>query len=435
MWPATLFRNRSAKIAAAYCVALLLSFALLGTLTVFLTDAALHRQIDQKISAEMQRLITIEKTGGTDALALVQTQAETSEKTLLFRYTNPKLNLNLGNFTHVPQHMGWADVSVEPQTSQEQPDQFRVWKQPLGQGELSVASDLDEIENVTDTLAGAFITAGLVAALLALIGGLWFGHYNLKSINQLATTAEAVSAGELSQRMPILHGEDGFDRLSATLNHMLDRNAELLDNQKQITSNIAHDIRTPLTRLRQNLEKTGNRLALEETDRLLTILTALLRIAEIEEGPKREQFQRLDLVGVAQHTIEAYALSFEASGRTLNTEFVPEAWVEGDRDLLLQLFSNLFENLLAHTPKGTAALLTISKIKDHTCLTLSDDGLGVPAAELATIFRRFQRADLSRNSPGHGLGLALVFAISKLHQAELSAVNLNPGFQISLKFK
>jgi signal transduction histidine kinase len=426
MWPVTFLKNRSAKIAGLYAVALILSFVVLGTLTVLLADAALHRQLDQKISAEMQRLITIETTGGIAALA------ETTDKAMLFRYLDKNNNLLLGNFKHVPPHLGWADVSIETTGAHEQPDRFRVLTQILGEGEISVASDLDEIENIRDTLTGAFITAGLVAALLAMIGSMWLGHYTAKSINQLATTAEAITAGELNQRMSTNHGEDGFDRLSATLNNMLDRNAELLEQQKQVTSDIAHDIRTPLARLRQILEQGGNETALKEADRLLDILNSLLRIAELGEGARHAAFSKLDLGALAAQVVEAYASNFEESGRSIALEAKQLYWVEGDKTLLLQLMSNLLENVLAHTPAGTKAIIAIAADAGQIEFSVSDSGLGVSETDLKNIFKRFYRAQKSRTTPGNGLGLALVAAIAKLHGAEVKAERLQPGLKIAV---
>jgi signal transduction histidine kinase len=434
MWPVTLLKNRSAKIAAVYALALILAFALLGTLTVWLTDAALHRQVDLKISAEMQRLITIEKTGGTAALAAVQTLAETNEKTLLFRFFNKQKNLLLGNFTHAPSHLGWADINTDTSGTNEQPDRFRVLTQALGEGEISVASDLDEVENIRDTLTGSFITAGLVAAILAMIGGMWFSHYNSISINQLASTAEAIAGGELKQRMSTTHGEDGFDRLSATLNKMLDRNAELLEQQRRVTSDIAHDIRTPLTRLRQILEQSANDAALTEADRLLDILSSLLRIAELEEGARHAAFAKLDLSSLASQVVDAYETNFEESGRSITLEAGTPVWVEGDKTLVLQLMSNLIENVLAHTPVGTKASLAVSSKAGGAQLSLADNGLGIAGDEVQNIFKRFYRLDKTRASQGNGLGLAVVAAIANLHGAEVKAERLDPGLKISVNW-
>jgi signal transduction histidine kinase len=435
MWSVILLKNRSQKIAAAFALALTLSFALLGTVTVLLTDAALHRQVDQKIMAEMNRLVTIEKTSGLGALAKVQTKFESSEQSLLFRFEDKKQNLVIGNFSQHTLQLGWADVSIEPVDAQEQQDRFRVFTQVLGQGELSVASDIDEIENIKDTLTGAFITAGLVASCLASISAMWFGHFNAKSINQLAATAEAIAGGDVEQRMLTSHGEEGFDRLSATLNTMLDRNLELLESQRRVTSEIAHDIRTPLTRLRQILEKDGNAAALKEADRLLDIFNSLLRIAELEEGARTAAFSKVDLSKLVAEVVDAYANNFEDLGRSIVLSAAPAIWIQGDKTLLMQLISNLLENVLAHTPDGTEARFAVVANLEQIELSVTDNGTGVADDDVKNIFKRFYRSQKSRTSQGNGLGLALVAAIAHLHGAEVGAENLNPGLKIRVVWK
>ncbi len=432
MWPAKYFRSRATRLAAFYAIFLVISFALLAGLTIFLVNTELGIQFDQRISAEMDRLKDIQKTKGTEALLHILKSQETTEKNLLYRYESDAHDIVVGNFKLDIPRLGWVDLNSELTSEQEQPDRFRVFTTAIAGGRLSVASDVDEIENVRDTLAGAFSVAGLAAALLALLGGLWLSRTELKNINQLADTAEAITAGALNQRMPAIANGDGFDRLAVTLNTMLDRNAELLNAQIRVTSDIAHDIRTPLTRLRQNLELNGNVEALKEADRLLDILNSLLRIAELEEGARHSNFERVDLSALAIQVAEAYSSTFEEMGRDLTVIATTPVWCDGDKTLLLQLISNLFENILAHTPEGTKSILSIETTPLDHRITMADDGPGVPESEITKIFRRFTRADSSRITKGNGLGLALVSAIAHLHGADVSATNLRPGLRINV---
>jgi signal transduction histidine kinase len=432
MWPAKYFKSRAARLAAFYAIFLVISFALLGGLTIFLVNTELGIQFDQRISAEMDRLKDIQKTKGTEALLDILKSQETTEKTLLYRYESDAHDIIVGNFKLDIPRLGWVDLNSELTSEQEQPDRFRVFTTAVEGGRLSIASDVDEIENVRDTLAGAFSVAGLAAALLALLGGLWLSRTELKNINQLADTAEAITAGALNQRMPAIENGDGFDRLAVTLNTMLDRNAELLNAQIRVTSDIAHDIRTPLTRLRQNLELNGNAEALKEADRLLNILNSLLRIAELEEGARHSNFERVDLSALATQMADAYSSTFEEMGRDLKVIATTPVWCDGDKTLLLQLMSNLFENILAHTPVGTKSILSVEVTALGHRISMADDGPGVPEGEIAKIFRRFTRADTSRITKGNGLGLALVSAIAHLHGAKVSAANLRPGLRINV---
>ena len=432
MWPAILFKSRATKLAAFYAVYFVLSFALLGALTIFLIDAALRRQIDQKITAETQRLIEIQNTSGTEALLQNLRLQETTEKNLLFHYESENHKVVEGNFVSRISRLGWMDFSSDLTSTEEQPDRFRILTTPIQGGQLSVASDMDEIENVSDTIGGVFSIAALAAVLLALLGGHWLSRNEQRNINQLADTAEAIAAGALNQRMPEIKNGDGFDRLAASLNSMLDRNAELLNAQVRVTSDIAHDIRTPLTRLKQNLERSGNSEAISEADRLLDILNSLLRIAELEDGARHSNFERLDLNALASQVAEAYESSFEEMNREIILDAGPPVWIEGDKTQLLQLIANLFENIVAHTPRGTKAILSVGETCAGIRLMMADNGPGVSESEVTKIFNRFTKADQSRATKGNGLGLALVAAIAHLHGASVTATNLNPGLKIAV---
>jgi signal transduction histidine kinase len=434
MWPVKPLNGMAAKLAAIYVGLFALSVAILGIVSVLMTDAALRRQVDSKISIEMKRLVLLQSTQGEAALVQDIASRATSEKGFSYRFENSGGVVLAGNFVAAPQQAGWFYANGETASEQEAADSFRGLTQAVSGGSLTIADDIDEIENTQNALTGVYLIAGLAAAILAVAGGFWLSRFYLSNVTQLADTAEAITGGDLTRRMPVLKLDDGFDRLSSTLNRMLDRNSELLDNQKQITSDIAHDIKTPLTRLRQKLERDGNHGALEETDHLLDILNSLLRIAEIEEGARREKFTRVDLSQITNHVIEAYAAPFEDSGHSLRLHNLGSVWIEGDRELLFQLVSNLAENVLAHTPQGTSAILSTTCGTGGTALSLEDDGPGVADDVLPHIFRRFYRGDSSRSLPGNGLGLALVRAIAELHGAKIEATNLKPGFRIALNW-
>lgn len=305
---------------------------------------------------------------------------------------------------------------------------------PAGGNLLTIAEDTDEIENIRAVLASVFSLAALCASLLAILGGLWLGRFYTRRLDQLANTAEAITDGAFSRRMPLTQSHDEFDRLSSSLNRMLDRNAALLESQRQITNDIAHDIRTPLTRLRQKLEAGTLDTAIEEADGLLGTLTSMLRIAEIEEGARTASFTAIDLAQIAGKIEEAFATSFEEQGKHLATRTDGEALVQGDPQLLIQLLSNLVDNALVHTPHGTHVLVEVRKTAHETSLAVVDSGPGVPEADMQRIFQRFYRLDRSRNTPGNGLGLSLVSAIANLHGAKLSVANMHPGLKIVLSW-
>src|SRR5439155_4282254 len=204
---------------------------------------------------------------------------------------------------------------------------------------------------------------------------------------------------------------------------MLERIQQLLDGLRQVTSDIAHDLRTPLGRLRQRLEDAHERAtstaeygaateaAIAEADSLLEIFSALLRIAQIEAGAQRSAFTSIDLSALMRSIAEAYAPSAEDSHHKLESLIADGVTLTGDRQLLAQMVSNLVENALTHTPAGCTVRLVLRKVGVRVEIEVSDDGPGIPEAERDKVFDRFYRLDRSRTTAGSGLGLALVKAI------------------------
>ncbi len=420
--------NIGTRLAAVYAVLFCISVAILGLVSAWLMDAALRRQIDTRITAEMVE-ISAKQPLKPAVLARVGNQ-----RGLKLRLETASGELIAGNLPPMGHQSGWFNFGVTESNKAEAPDIFRGLAQSVGETVLIVAADTDEIENMRDILAVVFGLTAIAAALLAVPGGLWLSRYFMSRLNHLADAAQAITDGDFSRRMPVGAGDDEFDRVSNALNQMLDRNATLLENQRQITNDIAHDIRTPLTRLRQKLEAGQSSTALEETDNLLATLTSLLRIAEIEEGERRSAFADVNLSLLVREIGETYAAIFDERGKTLVVTPRSEIFVQGDQKLLAQLLSNLVENVLVHTPPSTRATLDVTASTAVTRLSVSDNGPGVPESETENILRRFYQLDQSRHSGGNGLGLSLVNAIAKLHKAELRVENLHPGLSVTVLF-
>jgi signal transduction histidine kinase len=227
---------------------------------------------------------------------------------------------------------------------------------------------------------------------------------------------------------------------------MLDRIAGLMENLRQVSNDIAHDLRTPLSRLRQDLEEAQKRDltpadfkrviegAVAEADVLLETFAALLRIAQIEAGTRRSAFRSVDLSDVLRTVAEAYAPAVEESGRTLRAETTADMQVTGDRGLLSQLLVNLVENALHHTPPGTTIAVRLSRQSEGVVAEVADDGPGIPADERAKVFRRFYRLERSRTTVGSGLGLSTVAAIAELHHAGIELFDNEPGLRVVIRF-
>lgn len=217
---------------------------------------------------------------------------------------------------------------------------------------------------------------------------------------------------------------------------MLDRMSALMDNLRQVSTDVAHDLRTPLTRLCNQLDRAaaGDAAAIAvarlQADDLLEIFAALLRIAEIEGMAERRALAWLDLSALLEDMAETYRPDFEASGHILLTNIPTGLHIEGDRRLLAQALSNLLENALRHTPAGTTAILTAKATRDAIEVMLEDNGPGVPSADAERLFQRFARAETSRTTEGHGLGLALVRAVAIGHNGDALLSSPDRGFGV-----
>jgi signal transduction histidine kinase len=234
--------------------------------------------------------------------------------------------------------------------------------------------------------------------------------------------------------------------LSGALNRMLDHIGELMGNLRQVSNDIAHDLRTPLTRLRRKLDNVRALVAsnpaqkaidgaIAETDEILETFSALLRISQIEAGSRRAGFREVNLTDVFETVADTFGAAAEAEGKDLIAKIEPSISILGDRELLTQMLANLIENAIRHTPHGTHIEIALVRTASGIIGSIADDGPGVPAHEREHIFQRFYRLDHGRTTPGSGLGLALVAAVASLHNVELSVSDNMPGLRVTMKFQ
>lgn len=311
---------------------------------------------------------------------------------------------------------------------------------------LFVAQDANQLDEIRDLTTGAFGWAFLVVAVLAVIGGMVMSAGLLYRVEAVNRTAQDIIQGDLSRRIPTRGTNDEFDQLAANLNRMLERIQLLMEELRQVSNDIAHDLRTPLGRLRQHLE--GARLrpgtveeyervidrAIADTDAILETFAALLRIAQVESGSRRSKFTEIDLSQLLQAVVETYTPVAEDGDHTLVSAIPPGTKIRGDRELLVQMFVNLIENALGHTLSGTAIEVSLESSGPGALVTVADHGPGIPEAERARVLQRFYRLDTSRGTPGSGLGLALVAAIAELHGVEMTLSDNQPGLRVMLRF-
>jgi len=310
---------------------------------------------------------------------------------------------------------------------------------------LAAAREDEPVRESMEAVLEAAAIAAIVALTLAVLGGLFMSTLYLRRVDALDRTATAIFDGDLGRRMPVRGTNDEFDRLATSLNRMLDRIAALMDGLRQVSTDVAHDLRTPLSRLRQRLEDFGKTDlaqeqravldgAVSEADAILSIFAALLQIAQVESGSIRKRFAPVDLGALAGEVGEIYQAVAEGAGHALAVRAEPGSFVRGTRELLLQLIVNLVENAITHTPPGTQVWLSVESRSDTVALVVADDGPGITPAERERVFRRFYRLDASRSTPGTGLGLALVAAIADIHDVRIEVGDNEPGVRMTLIF-
>lgn len=304
----------------------------------------------------------------------------------------------------------------------------------------SDTSDLDELRWGLGTTTGGF---GIMITLLALVGGLVVGSIFLRRLDRVNRAVERIMEGSMSERLPAIGMSREFDQLSSNLNRMLDKIEALLSSVRQVSTDIAHDLRTPLTRLRQRLENLKERgtgtvfeaeadAALGQIDRLLNVFLALLRIGALEAGVSGNRIEMIDLTDLMERLYQAYLPVAEDSGHQLSATIEPRLFGPADREILAQAVTNLIENAVFHTPPGAAIAVSLSRRANGVAITVADDGPGIPDDERSNVLKRFYRLDPSRSAGGAGLGLALVSAVADIHGAKLTLMDNRPGLRVEL---
>ena len=304
---------------------------------------------------------------------------------------------------------------------------------------LLVGRDVRDLDATRALIRDALAWGLALTAALALLGG-WLTSAGVRRrIEAITRTSREIMAGDLSRRVPSDGSGDDFDQLAVSLNAMLARIEALMASVRQVTDNIAHDLRTPLARLRNRLDalhlttpSPDLEAAIIEADDLLTTFNALLRIARIESAQARASFAPVDLAPLAEDLGELYEPLAGERGQTLRVAVQGPAWVQGDRDLLFQALANLVDNAVKYTPPGGRIEVRVLPAEGFVLVTVSDTGPGIPPDLRARVFERFYRADVSRSAPGSGLGLSLVRAVAQLHGATISLADTSPGLRVTL---
>ncbi|HEY0959931.1 MAG TPA: ATP-binding protein [Novosphingobium sp.] len=408
---------------------------LLGGVVYWAADAEFRKQRDQEIAAELERLAR-----EPDARELMRELAwrEGERSTVRFRYAffDRQGRMVAGTIASSPFKQGFGDLVVrEPDGTNRV---MRAGSVDLAHGgRLVVAEDSATIDRVTALILKLFLGAFMALLLISALGAVILGWYLRRRLIPITATADAIITGDLKFRVPVGKRQDEFDAAGQTINIMLDRVEALMENLRQVSSDIAHDLRKPLMRLLWQTDRLGKVEGAEQRvfelgDELLSLFTAILRISEVEGGGLEGSFVRIDLSALLEELAESFELALADDGKTLHWTIEPDVVVMGNREVLAQLVSNLLDNARIHTPVGTVARLLLEKAEDEARLIVEDSGFGVPEADLEKLLQRFYRAEASRTTPGNGLGLSLVVAAARAHGGAIVVENATPGLRISV---
>lgn len=433
------------RIAFTYSLALALAIIALGCAVYFAADASFRSQQDGAIADESAGLVRDFTDEGIRELRTEIAAREAGSSTNAFGYALFDAGgRRIAGALDTPRpRAGWHDIIFID--LKEGPDPARAYACDLPGGmRLVVATDSEGVERIDATILALFSGAFVLVILLGVIGALLLGGYLRRRLDRISGTAQAIVSGDLERRVPVSARGDEFDQLALALNTMLDRIAQLLGNLRQVSSDVAHDLRTPLARLRNQLAetldgagdaattRTALKRAIGQSDDLLALFAAILRISEVEGGALSKTFARVDLSELVQDLGDSYSPAISDGGRSLDCEIAPAIRLHGDRELIAQAVINLLDNAQHHTPPGTRITVAAEASEEWIRLSVADNGPGVTAEDRPRIARRFARLDSSRTTPGHGLGLNLVEVIAEAHGGSLSIDDNSPGLRVTM---
>ena len=442
-----ILRSAVFRLTLIYAGLFVVSAVVLFATVFVIATAALQSDMRAVLRTEALQLAEIHRNSGLLGLAEQVTRRMNfrTRGPIYYLVQAPTQQVVVGNLPGMPPVEGVVDFVRDrsPGDPEDARSKLTGFGLTLSDGSfILVAQDANRLIDMQHAIVRAFTWAGGLTLLLAIGGGVLVGRNFVRRIDTIGRTSRAIMEGDLSARIPVRGNNDEIDQLVVGLNAMLDRIQQLMEGLRQVTSDIAHDLRTPLGRLRQRLEDARERAtstgeyeaateaAIAEADGLLDIFSALLRIAQIEAGARKSAFAEVDLSILLRSIADAYAPSAEDAGHKLDAAIDGGVTITGDRQLLAQLFSNLIENALNHTPAGSTVRVVLRRTATGFEARVADNGPGIPEAEREKVFDRFYRLDRSRTTRGSGLGLALVKAIATVHDLSLALKDNDPGLAV-----
>jgi signal transduction histidine kinase len=448
-----LIKTASFRLAAVYAGVSLIAFLTLFATAYLITTRALDRQIRFGIEAEYASLLA-ESGTSSEIMKQISERVRLPVGASFFYFLSDENGHKLaGNLNNIHRVAGWQvlqNLKATGETAElgnDDDHRLTAFGDYLpDKSFLLVGDDSYRMYDAQEAIIESFALASGLVLALAILPGLFMGQSFLGRIDSINRATDAIVKGQLKQRIPTMGRGDELDQLSQNLNRMLDSNQGLMESLRQVSISIAHDLRTPLSRLRQNLEdvrlSAGRREGIEcaieqaivESDTLLSTFSALLRISQVESKSRRAGFQTVYLSGIFEKIAEAYGPVVEEKGKAFTSKIALGLRFVGDAELLTQMLANLVENAIKHTPADAAISISLQESDEGLVGIVADNGAGIPEAEHKRVFERFYRLDHSRTTPGSGLGLPLVAAVADLHGITVRLQDNCPGLRVRLNF-
>jgi signal transduction histidine kinase len=437
-----MFRSTAVRLSALYILLFALCAAFLVFYVTAMSERLLTQQTQQAVQEEVTDIQRAYERGGINLLLRIMERRARQPGANLYVIAGPNGEILAGNVASVQPGVlneeGWTDMPFryEPFAEVGGP-RFHLATAnvlKLDNGiRVMIGRDLGDPGRFRGIVRRALMVALAIMGLGALV--IWFGigRNALKRIDRMSAASQKIMAGDLSQRLPVGRSGDEFDRLSDSLNAMLGRIEKLNEGLRQVSDNIAHDLKTPLTRLRnkaadalsegrEDLRRNALEGIISESDQLIRTFNALLMISRVEAGSMAAEMSEIDLSAISADSAELYEPVAEEAGLSLATEIEPGLRVNGNRELIGQAIFNLLDNAIKYSAEGGGEpKIVVRLVKEDATYRLSvcDNGPGVPAHKRAEVIKRFVRLDESRSKPGTGLGLSLVEAVMELHGGSL----------------
>lgn len=449
-----LLKRTPFRLAATFSLFFITTILTLFTVVYLVASARLAADIRDRVETTLDSLAALDgERTFDDLVALVASESESvRDPDFIMELVDKKGNFLAGNVRGVKDSSQWmtlkrSDLFLTLDRGEPDDEFLAIWR-PLVKGKLLVGSDNSEVKQMKSFLQ-KLLGYGLLAAILAIaLCAAYFARETQTRIDAFARPLARVSHGEITARVPISGQHDDIDQVALQVNGMLGDLQRLIENVNQSSSDIAHDLKKPLGRLRQRLddarrgaadhEEFRNAIdaALGDIDSITETFDALLRITQIEAGARKSRFVTVDLAAVLADVRDVYDIVAEDAGDRLiyKMDRPGPAHVRGDPELLVQLFANLVENSIRHCPRGTEITLCLRSGPGDFVVDVADTGPGIPEHERENVFRRLYRLERARSTDGSGLGLSLVAAIVELHGAKIELSDNGPGLKAEVRF-